>query len=377
MKVLVTGGAGFIGSHLADRLRAEGWEVRILDNLHPRVHPLGKPAYLPRDVELIEGDVRDKETLRRALRGVDAVLHQAAYQDYLPDFSTFFTTNAASTALIFEVLVEDRLPVRKVIVASSQAVYGEGRYRCLQHGEFQPARRERARLDAGEWEIACPSCGQPAEALLLEENHQDPWNAYALSKLAQEWAALRLGQLHGIPAVALRYSITQGPRQSPFNAYSGICRIFCSRLLQRQPPILFEDGHQRRDYVHIADVVDANWRVLNDSRTDYQAFNVGSGQATTVRAYAEALISKLGRKLGVVEPLVPGEYRVGDNRHSVSSIAKLQALGWRPRRTLDDILADYLDWIERQGEIGAYFMEADRQMRSLGVVRQARGRAAG
>jgi len=368
MRALVTGGAGFIGSHIADRLLAEGLEVRILDSLQPRVHPLGKPRHVPAAAEFIQGDVRDKETLRRALRGVDVVYHEAAYQDYMPDFSTFLSTNAVSTALILEILVEEGWPLRKLIVASSQAVYGEGRYRCARHGEFQPLGRDPKRLDAGCWEVVCPRCGETAEALLLEESHHNPCNAYAVSKLAEELAAIRLGQLYGVPTVALRYSITQGPRQSLFNSYSGICRIFCSRLLHGQPPVLFEDGQQRRDYVHIADVVEANWLVLNDTRADFLAFNVGSGGATTVLEYAQALIRKLGRD---VEPEVPGEYRLGDNRHSVSSIAALSALGWRPRRTLDDIFGDYLAWVSEQGEIGAYFAEADRQMRAHGVVRRA------
>ncbi|MBI4517224.1 MAG: NAD-dependent epimerase/dehydratase family protein [Deltaproteobacteria bacterium] len=367
MRALITGGAGFIGSHIADRLLAEGLAVRILDNLQLRVHPHGKPAYIPAAAEFIAGDVRDKETLRRALRGVELIFHQAAYQDYMPDFSTFLTTNAASTALLLEIIVEEGWLVRKVIVASSQAVYGEGRYRCAAHGDFQPESRDPARLAAGQWEVVCPHCGAVAEALLLDERDHHPVNAYAISKLAAELTALRLGRLYGIPTVALRYSITQGPRQSLFNSYSGICRIFCLRVLNGQPPVLYEDGWQRRDYVHIADVVEANWQVLNDPRADHRAFNVGGGCAVTVREYARVLIEAMGAKL---EPVIPGDYRLGDNRHSVSDTTRLQALGWRPRRDLADILHDYLGWVRQQGDVGAYFAEADRQMRAHGVVRR-------
>ncbi|HVN87097.1 MAG TPA: NAD-dependent epimerase/dehydratase family protein [Candidatus Binatia bacterium] len=367
MKALITGGAGFIGSHLADRLLAEGWEVRILDNLQPRVHPHGRPNHVPAAAEFIEGDVRDKETLRRAVRGVEVVFHQAAYQDYMADFSTFLSTNAVSTALIMEILVEERWALRKVIVASSQAVYGEGQYRCQQHGEFQPLSRDPARLGAGLWDISCPHCGEPAQALLLDERYHNPCNAYAVSKLAEELTALRLGRLYDIPTVALRYSITQGPRQSLFNGYSGICRIFCARLANGEPPIVFEDGLQRRDYVHVADVVEANWVVLNDSRADFRAFNVGSGRATTVGDYATGLIERMKVE---ARPLISGEYRLGDNRHSVSSIARLEELGWRPRRSLDDIFADYLAWLRTQGDIGKYFADADRAMRAQGVVRR-------
>ena len=168
MRVLVTGGAGFIGSHLADRFLEEGFEVRILDSLDPRVHPHGRPRYIPEKAEFIEGDICDRETLRYALCHVDVVCHQAAYQDYMPDFARFFSVNAAGTALIYELIVSDRLPVKKVLVASSQAVYGEGQYRCRKDGFFQPAPRCREQFDRGAWEMSCPTCGEPSEPRLLE-----------------------------------------------------------------------------------------------------------------------------------------------------------------------------------------------------------------
>jgi len=368
MKALVTGGAGFIGSHIADRLLDNGYEVRIVDSLEPRVHPKGKPDYIPEAAEFVVGDVRDKTLMERALNGVDVVFHEAAYQDYMPDFSKFIDVNSVSTALIFEIIVTNGLPVRKVVVASSQAVYGEGRYTCATHGVFDPGPRPDTQLTQAVWDVLCPECAEPAEPLLLEETHFNPNNQYALSKLSQEMIALRLGRLHNVPSTALRYSITQGPRQSLFNAYSGICRIFCMRLLQDLPPIIFEDGEQRRDYVHIADVVDANMTVLDDDRANYQAFNVGSGCATTVREYGSRLAAHLGKKIA---PSIPGEYRVGDNRHSVSSIDKLRQLGWEPRRSLDDIFSDYVSWVKSLGSIEDYFSEADRAMRTMNVVRKA------
>lgn len=383
MKALVTGGAGFIGSHLADRLLEEGYEVRILDNLEPRVHPKGKPAWVPREAEFIQGDVRDAETLAKALKGVQVVFHQAAYQDYMPDFSKFLHVNSVSTALIQEIIVGSRqaggiysragAKVEKVIVASSQAVYGEGQYRCnnsscsrYQAGVIQPETRSQVQLQQGQWEMLCPDCGEPLGHLPLREEYHNPYNAYAISKLAEELTAVRLGRLQGIPSVALRYSIVQGPRQSLYNQYSGICRIFCLRLLNNLPPIIYEDGLQRRDYTHIQDVVEANISVLKDSRADYQVFNVGSGLEITVQDYAKALISKLNKE---IEPELPGEYRLGDNRHSVSDIAKLKALGWEPRHSLEDIFQDYLSWIQNQGDLGRYFLEAEQAMRAQGVVR--------
>lgn len=368
--MLVTGGAGFIGSHLVDHFLRTGWSVRVVDSLETRVHPRGKPAYLPAEVEFIQADVRDRERMRRALRGVDVVSHQAAYQDYMPDYSRFMAVNAVSVALIMEIIHEDRLPVHKMIIASSQAVYGEGQYECARCGPFQPDARSEAELDIGLWEISCPACGDLATPLLLREEYANPFNAYALSKLSEEMISLRLGRLLGIPSVALRYSITQGPRQSPFNAYSGICRIFTARIMNGQPPIVFEDGRQTRDFVHVQDVVDANMLVLDHHEAVYQVYNVGSGQPTTVLDYARALAGAMGSN---AEPLLSGEYRIGDNRHSVSDISKLTALGWRPKRSLQDIFIDYLDWLQNESSrslLADGLRRADQEMRSRGVIRR-------
>lgn len=382
LKALVTGGAGFIGSHIADRLLQMGYHVRILDNLEPRVHPKGKPPWLPAECEFINADVRDRDALARALQDVRVVFHQAAYQDYMQDFSKFLHVNSVSTALIQELITAGKAAgaggrpgrdVEKVIVASSQAVYGEGQYHCRQAdcpkgqaGVLQPPSRGQEQLQQGQWELRCPDCGKPLQNLTLKEDYHNPYNAYAISKLAEELAAVRLGELHGIPTVALRYSIVQGPRQSLYNQYSGICRIFSLRLLNDLPPIIYEDGLQLRDYTHIRDVVEANMVVLQDNRADYQVFNVGCGQAVTVREYAEKLIHKLGKDL---TPVIPGEYRLGDNRHSVSDISRLKALGWKPHYGLEQILTDYLTWVQEQGELGDYFREAEQAMRAHGVVR--------
>ena len=369
VRVLVTGGAGFIGSHLVDRFLQRGDRVRVVDSLEPRVHPHGRPGYLPDDVEFIPGDVRDRQVLQRALRGVDVVSHQAAYQDHMPDYARFIHVNAYSTALILEIIHQEHLPVRKVIVASSQSVYGEGQYACPEHGLFQPHARSRDDLDRGFWEVRCPACRTLARPQLLHETFANPYNAYALSKLGEELIALRLGRLIGVPTVALRYSITQGPRQSPHNAYSGICRIFTTRLLASEPPIIYEDGQQTRDFVHVQDVVNAHMCVLEHSAADYEAFNVGSGQPTIIAEYADLLMEAMGVR--GVQPVVSGEYRVGDNRHSVSDISKLKALGWTPTRTLGDIFADYLEWIGQQKTEQHAFEEADRAMRAQGIVRRA------
>jgi dTDP-L-rhamnose 4-epimerase len=368
MRVLITGGAGFIGSHLADRFLRDGFQVRILDSLVPRVHPRGRPSYLPAAAEFIQGDVTERDVVLAALQGVDIVSHQAAYQDYMPDFSRFLQVNAVSTALLFELIIAHRLPVRKIIVASSQAVYGEGQYRCAGHGGFQPVPRSPRQLRRGEWGVVCPRCEAPAHALPLEEQHSNPYNQYAVSKLAQEKTALGLGWLHGIPTVALRYSITQGKRQSLYNHYSGVCRIFCSRALQHLPLVLYEDGHQTRDFVHVDDVVEANMLVLEKDEAHGQAFNVGGGRVTTILDYARHVLERVTSAAGIE---VSGEYRRGDNRHSVSSIKKISDLGWRPQHNLEKILDDFMEWIESAGGIPAGLPDAPADMRAAGVLLSA------
>jgi dTDP-L-rhamnose 4-epimerase len=365
MRVLIIGGAGFIGSHLADRFLREGFQVRILDSLASRVHPNGVPRYIPAKAEFIHGDVTDRNVLLTALQGVDVVSHQAAYQDYMPDFSRFLEVNAVSTALLYELIVGQRLPVRKIIVASSQAVYGEGQYRCSVHGDFQPVPRSPQQLQGGDWEVPCSSCQDYAQPLPLEERWSNPYNQYAVSKLAQEKTALGLGWLHDIPTVALRYSITQGKRQSLYNHYSGVCRIFCTRALQHLPLTLYEDGKQTRDFVHVEDVVEANMLVLEKDEANGHAFNVGGGSATTILEYARKVLGRIPSSAGFE---VSGEYRRGDNRHSVSSIDKLKRLGWKPKHGLDDILNDFLEWIESSGGAPARLPDAVAAMRAAGVL---------
>jgi dTDP-L-rhamnose 4-epimerase len=368
MRVLVTGGAGFIGSHLVDRFLQEGFQVRVLDSLDPKVHPAGQPIHLPERVEFIHGDINDRELLLATLQGVDVVSHQAAYQDYMPDFSRFFRVNGVGTALLYELMVEKKLKIKKVIVASSQAVYGEGQYMCLQHGFFLPVSRSQEQLSQGQWEVFCPNCQKQAGQRLLDENHTNPYNQYAVSKLAEEKMALGLGWLHGIPTVALRYSITQGPRQSLFNQYSGVCRIFVGRALRGEPLVVYEDGLQTRDFVHIADVVDANMLVLEKDAANFQALNVGSGKATSVLEYADLIKRRLSSAVGVT---ISGEYRRGDNRHSVSSVEKLRRLGWSPKRELSIILDDFLSWVDSIGGIPADVPDAYIGMQKAGVVVKA------
>lgn len=367
MKVLVTGGAGFIGSHIADALLVRGHEVRALDNLEPRVHPGGRPAYLNGGIEFLVGDVRDRAAVERSLAGVEVVFHEAAYQDYMPDYSKFFHSNVVSTALLFEIIREKHIGVQKFILASSQSVYGEGQYRCAEHGFLLPEARCVQQLDRGDWNLRCPKCAGELEPVPLREEHANPAGPYGVSKFAQEMAALRLGKLLDIPTVALRYSIVQGARQSFYNAYSGICRIFTRALRSGKAPVIFEDGEQLRDYVHISDVVAANLLVLDDPRADGQVFNVGTGQATSVLEYGRVLTRRMN---ALISPVIPGTYRVGDVRHTVSSVSKLESLGWKATKGLEEIFGDYLSWLDATPDEGDYFTAAFEAMQRSGVVRQ-------
>jgi len=366
MKCLVTGGAGFIGSHTVDRLLAEGHEVRILDNLSKPVHLKGRPAYLSSEAEFIEGDVRDKALLRSALDGVDAVYHFAAYQDYLPDFSTYFAVNATATALIYEIIVEDKLPIQKVVVASSQAVAGEGLYRSKDGSLFTPDIRPALQLADGNWEIV-GSDGETAEWQPTPETVSNPQNQYGMSKMSEEMIALQLGKRYDIPSVAMRYSIVQGPRQSFYNAYSGACRIFCLSLYFDKAPVIYEDGQQIRDFVNIHDVVDANYLVLTDRRADYQAFNVGGGHAYTVQAFAEICREVFGKEDVPIN--IPGAYRFGDTRHIFSDTNAIQKLGWRPQRSAKESVTEYVAYLNEQTDIEDILDYAQRRMQSLNVVR--------
>jgi len=369
MKILVTGGAGFIGSHTCDRLMALGHEVIVLDALTPPVHRNGRAANVTPGADFYQGDTRNRDLLANLLRRVDAVYHFAAYQDYMPDFSRFSDVNVVSTSLIYEIIVAERLDLARIVVASSQAAMGEGLYLCQADGEQVPGMRPESALAAGEWDISCPVCCGPLEMQATPERISKPQNAYGMSKLSEEMVAINLGRRYGIPTVALRYSIVQGPRQSVYNAYSGACRIFCLSYLLGQAPTLYEDGEAIRDYVNIDDVVDANVLVLTADRAIGRVFNVGGGKAVTTREFADIVM----RHYGSAEPgVVTGEYRFGDTRHIFSDISALRALGWEPQRTPADSVAAYAAWLKGIDGLDGVLAEANARMRTLGVVRRAR-----
>lgn len=372
MRALVTGGAGFIGSHTADALLKGGWRVRILDALTPPVHPRPEPpAYLDKRFEFMRGDVRDEAALAAALQGCDAVFHLAAFQDYLPLFKKFIDVNVSSTALLYEIIVREKLPVRKVVVASSQAALGEGLYCDAQGRTLTPSSRSAEQLARGEWEIPAPAgYAGPLQWRKTDERVANPQNQYGVSKLAEEQVALCLGERFEIPTVAMRYSIVQGPRQSFHNAYSGACRVFSLAFRQGKDPIIYEDGRQVRDFVNIHDVVDANMLVLEEERADQRKLHVGGGKAIAVDEFARIVARVYGRD--DYEPRPSGRYRFGDTRHICSDTAALEALGWRATRSCEESVAAYKDWLATADSIDEIIESAQRHMAELDVVREVR-----
>jgi dTDP-L-rhamnose 4-epimerase len=368
---LVTGGAGLIGSHIVDAAIAEGWSVRVLDNLEPQTHPNGRPAWVPDAVDFVEGDVRDPDAWRRALDGVDVVFHEAAYGGYMPEIAKFIHVNSYGTALLLETIRNHDLPVRKLVLASSQAVYNEGAYRCPEHGRFYGATRPVAQLDAGDYAMRCPACGRVAEPAPTDEAApMGGENTYAISKADQERLAISFGRATGLPVTALRYSCTYGPRQSLFNPYTGVIAIFCTRLMNDLPPVVYEDGHQSRDLVFVEDVARANLLVATDSRADGQVLNVGTGSAAGIGDLARLLARKLGKDIA---PSVPGEYRPGEMRALISDTSRIAALGYAPTVTLEEGIDRYLAWVATQGDVEEYFTDAERRLRERSIVKRARG----
>ena len=344
MRVLITGGAGFIGSHTADLLSSKGYSIRILDNLEQPVHDGSWPDYVQnKGYELIEGDVSNKEVLTEALKDVDYVFHLAAYQDQMPDFSKFFRVNTVSTAMIFEIILENKFPVKKIVYSSSQFVYGDGIYMSWNGGEFFPELRTEEQFQNKKWDIL-DSNKEVARFISFRENQKiNPTNSYGLSKMASENLALRLGKTYGIPVSILRYSIVQGARQSPRNIYSGALRIFVAQALSGMPITVTEDGNQLRDFVNVEDVAKANLLMIENSQTNFEIYNVGGGRGYSVKDFAE-MVKEITDSNS--EILIDGRFRRTDTRNAVSDISKLKNLGWNPIYSPLKSIHDYAEWIK-------------------------------
>jgi dTDP-L-rhamnose 4-epimerase len=369
-RALVTGGAGLIGSHVADLLRREGWSVRVLDNLEPQTHRHGKPAWIGDDAEFIEGDVVDRETITSALRDIDVVFHQAAYGGYMPEIAKYVRVNSFGTAQMLEIIREQNLPIKKIVVASSQAVYSEGAATCLEHGLVFPDVRPIGQLQRGDWTVHCPICqAVTTSAPTPERAPVGGETVYGLTKVDQEKLVLLWGKQMGIPTVALRYSCTYGPRQSIFNPYTGVIAIFCTRLLNDLPPVLYEDGEQTRDFSFVEDIARANLLAAESDKLDGLPVNAGSGEGVSIREVAEQISDALDIHIA---PDVNGEFRPGEMRHLTSGTERIRAAGYAPQVDLATGVRRYLDWIRQQANVRDYFSEAANILRSKGIVHRVR-----
>jgi dTDP-L-rhamnose 4-epimerase len=347
--ILVTGGAGFIGSHLVDALIERGHRVRILDSIVEQVHGGEVPGHLNKNAEFIRADVCDAEAVAKALDGIEIVYHEAAevgVGQSMYEIVRYVKANDLGTAVVLEEMIKRKDQFKKLIVASSMSIYGEGTYRNSKTGEtVYPQLRSDEQLAAHEWDL------RDGDAVLepigtTEEKPLFPTSVYAVSKQDQEQYCLAVGRAYKIPTVAFRYFNVYGTRQALSNPYTGVCAIFSSRLMNDQAPMIFEDGEQSRDFLHVSDIVQANLLALETDKGDYQAMNIGTGRATSVKEISQLLAKGLGKD---IEPQIVGKYREGDIRHCVSDIAKAKnLLGYEPKVSLDNGLVELLAWVSEQ-----------------------------
>jgi dTDP-L-rhamnose 4-epimerase len=358
--VLVTGGAGYIGSHLVDALVAREYRVAVLDNLEPQVHRSGAwPSYANAKAEYVRGDVRDRAVLEPLVLAADAVVHFAAAVSVgqsMYQIDRYVDVNTRGTALLLDILVNAKHRVGKLLVASSIGVYGEGAYRCRTHGVVAPGIRPESQLAAHDWEQRCPTCGEHAAPVPTPEDkalYRD--NIYSMTKYHQEEMVLLIGKTYGIPAVAPRFFNVYGPRQSLSNPYAGVAAIWLSRLLNGKQPVVFEDGGQLRDFVSIDDVVDCLMLMLEQSGADFLPVNVGSGETVTILAIARLLARLLGTE---IEPLVTQTGRTFDIRHNVADISRArETLGFRPRVSLEQGFTELVEWARTTPDVAVDFFD--------------------
>ncbi|MBU1032300.1 SDR family NAD(P)-dependent oxidoreductase [Patescibacteria group bacterium] len=367
--ILVTGGAGFIGSFLVDLLVEEGYKVRIFDNLEEQVHFGEKPAYLNKNAEFIKGDVRNNSDLKKAIDGIDAIFHlasavgvgQSNYQ-----IKKYVDSNILGTANLLDLLINTKNNIKKFITISSMTGYGEGNYLCKKCGIVRPPLREEGQLKKKDWNLYCPICGQVVEPKPTDENALDyPNSIYGFTKKAQQDMALIIGKLYNLPTVVLRGFNIYGPRQSLSNPYTGVTAIFISRLKNNQFAIVYEDGLQTRDFVSVHDVAKAFVLALVSGDANYQMFNIGSGKGTTILEVSQTL-SKLLGKSGLIQ--VNQEFRKNDIRHCYADISKAKRiLGWEPKVSLEQGLKELIEWGATQ-KAEDRFSQAQKELKQKGLI---------
>ena len=370
MKILVTGGAGFIGSHLVDALVARGHDVVVYDAFVPQVHGGKKPDYLNKGAVYLKGDMRHRESLGKVVKASEIVFHLAStvgVGQSMYEISEYVDANTRGTAVLLDLLVREKTKVRKVIVASSMSLYGEGSYVCPKCGKITPPPRSERELEAKKWEMRCPTCRTPVKTIPTDEwKPLEPTSIYAMTKRHQEEMSLLVGKTYRLPVVALRYFNVYGPRQALSNPYTGVCAIFSSRIKNNHPPLLYEDGLQSRDFVHVEDIVQANILAMENPKADYQIFNVGSRKAVSILEIANTLIHLYQKQ---VTPQIVGKYRAGDIRHCSADISRIAALGYAPRWSLREGLRDLVRWGVTQKAVDR-IEKADKELLKRGL-RQA------
>lgn len=371
MRILVTGGAGFIGSFTVDELVELGHEVVIFDSLDPQVHPSGRlPKYLNKGARLIKGDVRDYDSLKKAVKGIDMVFHFAAsvgvgqsqYQ-----IKKYTDVTIGGTGNLLDILVNAKNKVRKIIVAASMSSYGEGLYACGKCGKIRPGMRSEEVLKKKAWEPSCPQCGSEIiRPVAIDEEQQQQCNSiYAITKKVQEEMMLNICRTYSLPGVALRYFNVYGPRQALSNPYTGVCAIFLSRIKNNNPPVVYEDGLQTRDFISIHDIVRANILAMDKKEADYGVFNVGSGVPIAIKEIAEVLIKLNKRSL---RPEITGKYRKGDIRHCFADIAKIKkTLNFKPGVDFEEGMAELIEW-SRSEKAKDGFEKARGELKKKGLL---------
>lgn len=355
-RVLVTGGAGFIGSHTVDLLLEKGYEVRVFDNLDPQVHGEidSPPDYLNPEAEFVRGTILDRDALKRALRGVEAVIHDAAavgvgQSQYAVRHYT--AVNIGGTANLFDVLVNEETSVERVLMSSSMSIYGEGLYRRPSDGHLvSPPPRPDEQLEAHDFEMRDPETGEVLEPVATPETKPlAPASVYAMTKMTQEDYALLIGRAHRLSTVACRYFNTFGSRQSLSNPYTGAAAIFISRIKNGKRPLIYEDGEQLRDFTHVRDVARARVFLLENEKAEHESFNVCVGEPRSILTLAQKLAELMGQK--EMEPHVARQFRSGDIRHCYGDNTKLKALGWEPAMSFEEGLRELVAWSEKHKAI--------------------------
>lgn len=374
MKILITGGAGFIGSHTTDLLIDNGYDVRVVDNLLEQVHGSKKPSYINRKAEFVKGDASDKDSWKKWLQDVNVVIHlasMAGLAQSMHEPREYCNANIMGTANFYETLIKEpqlKKNIKKIIVASSKTLYGEGAYRCREHGLAFPELRTLEQLQKRDWELHCPDCGKKMPAAPIpEEKPAQCLSVYALTKYATEKLAMMYASTLSIPTVAFRYFSVFGPRQSLSNPYTGVCSIFISRIKNKKSQVIFEDGNQIRDFIFVEDVARAN--LLAVKKKDFSGiYNVGSGVGQSINKVASTISKVLG---GDIKPTVTNEFRYGDTRNDLSDNKKIERdLNFKPKYTFDEGIKKLIEWSETEKAIDKFEQAEQERKKLLGGYRE-------